>query len=71
MRLWSLHPAQLDRVGLVACWREALLAQQVLRGRTRGYRAHPQLASFLQRIHARPAYQRALAQGGPFALAGG
>lgn len=48
MRLWSIHPAQLDRVGLVACWREALLAQQVLRGRTRGYRAHPQLARFRQ-----------------------
>ena len=36
-----------------------------------GLAAHPQLASFLQRIHARPAYQRALAQGWPFALAGG
>ena len=36
-----------------------------------GLAAHPQLAGFLQRIHARPAYQRALAQGGPFALAGG
>ena len=33
--------------------------------------AHPQLAGSLQRIHARPAYQRALAQGGRFALAGG
>ena len=27
-------------------WREALLAQKVLRGRTRGYRHHPQLARF-------------------------
>ena len=36
-----------------------------------GLAAHPQLAGFLQRIHARPAYQRALAQGGRFALAGG
>ncbi len=46
MRLWSLHPKYLDRLGLVALWREGLLAQKVLLGRTRGYRAHPQLARF-------------------------
>lgn len=46
MRLWSLHPRLLDARGLVALWREALLAQAVLRGRTRGYRHHPQLARF-------------------------
>jgi hypothetical protein len=46
MRLWSLHPALLDRQGLTACWREALLAQAVLAGRTRGYTRHPQLARF-------------------------
>ena len=46
MRIWSLHPAHLDRAGLVACWREALLAQAVLAGRTRGYRSHPQLERF-------------------------
>ncbi|HHU38181.1 MAG TPA: pyrimidine dimer DNA glycosylase [Propionibacterium sp.] len=46
MRLWSLDPAHLDRQGLVACWREALLAQAVLAGRTRGYQHHPQLARF-------------------------
>lgn len=46
MRLWSLHPNYLDARGLVALWREALLAQAVLRGRTRGYRDHPQLARF-------------------------
>lgn len=48
MRLWSLHPRLLDSRGLVAAWREALLAQAVLRGRTRGYRAHPQLIRFRQ-----------------------
>lgn len=48
MRLWSLHPKYLDAKGLVALWREALLAQAVLRGRTRGYRHHPQLARFLE-----------------------
>ena len=48
MRLWSLHPKYLDARGLVALWREALLAQAVLRGRTRGYRRHPQLARFLE-----------------------
>ena len=46
MRLWSLHPKYLDARGLTALWREALLAQQVLRGRTRGYRQHPQLERF-------------------------
>ena len=46
MRLWSLHPSYLDRRGLVALWREALLAQAVLRGLTRGYTRHPQLDRF-------------------------
>ena len=46
MRLWSLHPALLDSKGLVALWREALLAQHVLHGKTKGYRAHPQLDRF-------------------------
>ena len=46
MRLWSLHPRYLDAAGLVALWREALLAQAVLRGETRGYRHHPQLQRF-------------------------
>ncbi|MDJ1372450.1 pyrimidine dimer DNA glycosylase/endonuclease V [Gulosibacter molinativorax] len=46
MRIWSLHPAHLDHAGLVACWRETLLAQVVLAGETKGYRNHPQLARF-------------------------
>ncbi len=46
MRLWSLHPKYLDPQGLVALWREALLANAVLRGETRGYRSHPQLERF-------------------------
>ena len=46
MRLWSLHPSQLDRRALVAGWREALLAQKVLAGGTRGYTHHPQLQRF-------------------------
>ncbi len=46
MRLWSLHPHYLDARGLVALWREALLAQRVLAGATEGYRSHPQLARF-------------------------
>ena len=48
MRLWSLHPKYLDTKGLVALWREGLLAQAVLAGRTKGYRRHPQLARFFQ-----------------------
>lgn len=46
VRIWSLHPKYLDRQGLTACWRETLLAQAVLAGRTRGYRSHPQLERF-------------------------
>lgn len=46
MRLWSLDPAILDRAALVACWREALLAQKVMAGLTRGYTRHPQLERF-------------------------
>ena len=46
MRLWSLHPSLLDAKGLVALWREALLAQKVLCGKTTGYRHHPQLDRF-------------------------
>lgn len=46
MRIWSLHPRYLDAKGLVACWREALLAQKVLDGQTTGYRNHPQLVRF-------------------------
>ena len=46
MRLWTVHPRYLDAQGLVAAWREGLLAQKVLRGETRGYTRHPQLARF-------------------------
>jgi hypothetical protein len=46
MRLWTLHPKYLDAKGLVALWREALLAQKVVRGATRGYKHHPQLLRF-------------------------
>lgn len=46
MRLWSLHPSYLDAQGLVACWREGLLARKVLQGETKGYQHHPQLERF-------------------------
>jgi Pyrimidine dimer DNA glycosylase len=52
LRLWTLHPRYLDAQGLVALWREGLLARAVLKGETRGYRHHPQLARF--RSHALP-----------------
>lgn len=65
MRLWTLHPRYLDAKGLVAVWREGLLAQKVLQGETKGYRHHPQLdrfkqhpdpvaaiATYLQAVHA-------------------
>lgn len=52
MRLWSLDPSLLDRAGLLGLWREALLAQAVLLGKTSGYRSHPQLKRFQR--HANP-----------------
>lgn len=48
MRIWSLHPKYLDAKGLVALWRETLLAKNVLEGKTKGYRNHPQLDRFKQ-----------------------
>jgi len=57
MRLWSLHPSYLDPKGLVALWREALLTQKVLAGKTRGYKNHPQL----QRFKEHPDPQAAIA----------
>lgn len=52
MRLWTIHPRYLDSRGLVALWREGLLAQKVIAGETRGYTRHPQLSRF--REHAEP-----------------
>lgn len=52
MRLWSIHPRYLDWKGLGALWREALLAQKVLLGETRGWRNHPQLDRF--KTHGAP-----------------
>lgn len=52
MRLWSIDPHYLDAAGLVALWREGLLAQKVLRGQTRGYRNHPQLTRFREVEHS-------------------
>jgi hypothetical protein len=46
MRLWSIHPCYLDAQGLVALWREGLLAMKVLQGHTFGYKNHPQLIRF-------------------------
>jgi hypothetical protein len=46
MRLWSLHPKYLDTKGLLALWRETLLAKKVLENKTRGYKNHPQLNRF-------------------------
>lgn len=50
MRIWSLHPKYLDAKGLVALWRETLLAQKVLQGQTKGYKNHPQLERFKRQV---------------------
>jgi hypothetical protein len=54
MRLWTLHPKYLDRQGLVAVWREGMLAQAVLAGKTKGYKNHPQLIRF--KLHPHPKF---------------
>jgi hypothetical protein len=46
VRLWTLHPRYLDTKGLLALWREGLLAQSVILEQTAGYRNHPQLTRF-------------------------
>jgi len=46
MRLWSIHPKYLDCKGILASWREALLAKKVLEGKTKKYINHPQLKRF-------------------------
>jgi hypothetical protein len=51
MRIWSIHPKYLDAKGLVAVWREALLAKHVLEGKTKGYKNHPQLSRFKATEH--------------------
>ena len=52
MRLWSIHPKYLDSKGLLAVWREALLAKKVLAGKTKAYKHHPQLIRF--KNHKKP-----------------
>ncbi|MGZ5036466.1 MAG: pyrimidine dimer DNA glycosylase/endonuclease V [Usitatibacter sp.] len=61
MRLWTLHPKYLDSQGLVALWREALLARAVIRGQTKGYRHHPQLMRFQSHVAPRSAISSYLA----------
>jgi len=46
LRLWSLHPSFLDKQGILGVWREGLLAQKVLIGKTQAYVNHPQLIRF-------------------------
>lgn len=65
MRLWTVHPKYLDARGLVALWRETLLAQKVLQGKTKGYRNHPQLIRFKEQtdpVGAVATYLRAIHQ---------
>ena len=61
MRLWTLHPRHLDAQGLVALWREGLLAQKALRGLTKGYKHHPQLVRFKETSSPRAAIASYLA----------
>jgi hypothetical protein len=61
VRIWTLHPRYLDPKGLVALWRESLLARAVLRGETRGYRHHPQLHRFQRAAMPRSAINTYLA----------
>ncbi len=51
MRIWTISSSYLDTKGLVALWRESLLAQKVLTGNTVGYKNHPQLLRFKNTIN--------------------
>jgi hypothetical protein len=74
MRLWTLHPRYLDTKGLLAVWRESLLAQKVLQNQTVGYRNHPQLKRFIASpnpsgaiaVYLRGIYQEAAGRGYKF-----
>jgi hypothetical protein len=55
MRLWSIHTKYLDCKGLVALWRESLLAKKVLLGKTKAYKKHPQLERFSKHSNTIPA----------------
>jgi hypothetical protein len=61
MRIWSLHPKYLDAKGIVALWRETLLAKHVLEGKTKGYKNHPQLQRFKEATDPLAAINRYLA----------
>lgn len=71
MRIWSIHPRYLDAKGIVALWRETLLAKNVLLGNTKGYKNHPQLDRFKEYSETVPAinkyleivYEESLARG--------
>jgi hypothetical protein len=52
LRIWRIHPKYLDWKGLGALWRETLLAQAVLMGKTKGWKNHPQLTGL--REHPQP-----------------
>ena len=54
MRLWSLNPSYLDSKGLGGVWREGLLAQAVLLGKTKGWKSHSHLLRF--KNHEKPVY---------------
>jgi hypothetical protein len=74
VRLWTLHPKYLDSVGIVALWRESLLAKAVLLGKTKGYKHHPQLIRFQKapnpvgaiEMYLHGIYEEALARGYAF-----
>ena len=62
MRLWTISFKYLDAKGLVALWREALLAKNVLAGLTKGYKNHPQLDRFYAHENALEAVNAYLAE---------
>ncbi|WP_298020722.1 pyrimidine dimer DNA glycosylase/endonuclease V, partial [uncultured Campylobacter sp.] len=62
MRLWTISFKYLDAKGLVALWREALLAKNVLAGLTKGHKNHPQLDRFYAHENALEAINAYLAE---------
>ena len=52
MRLWSINPSYLDSKGLGGVWREGLLAQAVLLGKTKSWKNHSHILRF--KNHEKP-----------------
>ncbi len=50
MKLWSLHPRHMDHTRLLALWRTALAARDIIEGRASDYRVDRSIYRFMGRL---------------------